>query len=103
MSDDYQRDLKRVRCTITEDSVMGTEQMGKPTVTEEGVAVCTYEPRGDFGLEGYQLNSNYLYQYMETALGEKYARVYPAAETKKSNYYETCRIGTFKRFFEPLN
>lgn len=63
--------------------------------TESGLATCIYEPRGDNGLEGYQLKGKYLYEFMERN-NKKWFRVYP----NESEYYETCSKQVFLRFFE---
>ena len=64
-------------------------------------AVCIFEPRGDHGLEGYQAGD--CYQAERVAKNEKhkqdYYRVWPA-ETTWPNYYETCSVGVFNKYFE---
>lgn len=70
-------------------------------VIESGTCVCVCEPRGDKGLEGYQLNDKYPYQLMyDTVKDVRYYRVYPVPEGKHSEYYETCGIKVFARYFE---
>lgn len=61
-----------------------------------GKARCIFEPRGDHGLEGYQLDEVYLYQECFDKKG-KYYRVFP---TKETDYYETCGPIIFKKYFE---
>ena len=46
------------------------------TLLHSGRVKCIYEPRGDYGLEGYQLDQFYDYEMFEKD-GKKYARVYP--------------------------
>jgi hypothetical protein len=63
-----------------------------------GKAVCTCEPRGCNGLEGYQLDNTYLYQVCFDKKG-KYYRIFP---TKELEYYETCGPMIFKKFFKEI-
>ncbi len=58
---------------------------------------CHYDPRGDHGLEGFQLNDVYKACLHERANGSGYFwRVWPDAKDK---YYETCTPAVFKRYF----
>lgn len=61
-----------------------------------GWCFCTYEPRGDNGLEGYAIGDRYYYQKMWSEHAGNYYRVYPTGGT----YYETCGTTVFKRFFQ---
>lgn len=63
-----------------------------------GKAKCIYDPRGDHGLEGYQLEGVYNFQVCYDKKG-KYYRVFPTEET---DYYETCGPIIFKRYFEEI-
>jgi hypothetical protein len=63
-----------------------------------GKCICIYEPRGDHGLEGYQLNDTYLFQICYDKKG-KYYRVFPTEET---DYYETCGPIIFKKYFKEI-
>jgi hypothetical protein len=73
------------------------------TLTSEpdilGKCICIYEPRGDHGLEGYQLNDTYLFQICYDKKGKKYYRVFPTEET---DYYETCGPIIFKKYFKEI-
>lgn len=63
-----------------------------------GSATCTYEPRGDHGLEGYQLGKSYKFEFVEHSQSRKrHCRVYPV---ESNPYYEVCGIVIFFRFFE---
>ncbi|HHF3053150.1 TPA: hypothetical protein ACPJ1H_003965 [Vibrio alginolyticus] len=66
---------------------------------EFGLAVCVFEPRGEKGLEGYQLGEQYAYRKMKSVTPGQppYYRVFP---TFDSDYYETCSTRTFNRFFK---
>ncbi|EOF9313059.1 hypothetical protein KW516_18750 [Vibrio fluvialis] len=65
---------------------------------EFGLAKCTFEPRGENGLEGYQCGCSYAYRKMKnTSKGTFYYRVFPVSG---SDYYETCSSNTFGKFFE---
>jgi len=57
---------------------------------------CIYEPRGDGGLEGYQLSEKY-YCYK---INNIYHRVYP---DESDGYYETCSKQTFNKYFKLLD
>lgn len=61
---------------------------------------CIYEPRGDNGLEGYQLGDQYDCEYIgeSPVSGMPYYRVYPTCDT----YYETCSVRTFRKYFKEV-
>ena len=62
-----------------------------------GLCICHYEPRGDNGLEGYQLGDKYIFIKMPAKHGIKtYVKVFPAG----IDYYETCGPMVFKRYFK---
>lgn len=74
-----------------------------PQQEETGICECIYEPRGDNGLEGFNIKEEYKYE-KKIRLGElggnsvkpkAYYRVYLDSE-----YYECCNSGVFKKFFE---
>jgi hypothetical protein len=55
------------------------------------------EPRGDHGFEGYQLGELYKFELIPAAANFKaYYRVWPVGE----DYYETCSVRTFNKYFE---
>lgn len=61
-------------------------------------AQCIYEPRGDHGLEGYQLDKLYDVELMsEDKDGKEYYRVYLFAERWE---WETCSKTIFNRYFK---
>jgi hypothetical protein len=63
-------------------------------------AKCILEPRGDSGLEGYNLGDTYHYQLMpKDKDGKPYARVWPVSG---DFYYETCSVSSFNKFFEEV-
>ena len=73
---------------------------------ETGRAICIYEPRGDHGLEGYQLNQEYTYakhfgpirnSANKTRLTDYY-RIYP--EGSFSSYYEIATPIDFNKYFK---
>lgn len=61
-------------------------------------AQCTLEPRGAYGLEGYQAGETYHCEYRTVGAVDKkpYFRVWPAAG---DDYYETCSPQTFHKYF----
>jgi hypothetical protein len=73
--------------------------MSKIKLISEGMAQCIYEPRGDCGLEGFDLDNHYKFENVkhETKGGEYY-RLYH----KDVDYYETCGPLEFKRYFLPI-
>jgi hypothetical protein len=58
-------------------------------------AICTFEPRGDKGLEGFDRGTEYRYQALKTNENKDYIRVY-----HDNTYYETCGVNTFKKYFK---
>lgn len=64
-----------------------------------GKCRCIYDPRGDHGLEGFQLNEIHLFQVCYDEKG-KYYRVFPNEEI---DYYETCGPIVFKKYFEVIH
>ncbi len=68
-------------------------------IIREGEAICKVEPRGDNGLEGYQRDDKYRFQYMDKDKnGKPYYRVYPESSDGET-YYETCGPNIFREFF----
>ena len=62
--------------------------MSAPLITDF-VAVCHNEPRGDFGLEGYQRGESYRCQHVKDGdVRPPYYRVEPEAER---DYYECAQ------------
>lgn len=60
------------------------------------VAVCHNEPRGDFGLEGYQRGESYRCQFVKDGEGRPpYYRIYPGTD----DYYECATPRSVTRFF----
>ena len=63
--------------------------------------ICMFEPRGNNGLEGFALNQKYFFEFLpKDKNGKPYYRVYPDAN---SNYYETCGVKVFNRYFKKIN
>lgn len=60
-------------------------------------AVCICEPRGDHGLEGFQLNQEHKAQHVVGPLGNRYWRVWPDA---RDRYYEICSERAFSKYFK---
>ena len=67
---------------------------------KQGTAKCIYEPRGDSGMEGFQLNEIYKFKLMEDNAGQ-YIRVF-VGSLDYPNYYETCTKTAFKKHFEEI-
>ena len=74
-------------------------------IISDGICECVYEPRGNGGLEGYNLGEHYPFQRCENEGGE-YIRVFPVQlddsdplKVSWENYYECCGTGTFKKHF----
>lgn len=68
----------------------------EPIVTEL-VAVCHHEPRGEFGLEGYQRGNSYRCEFVHTEYPRpRYYRVFPGSP---DDYYECAVPRTFTKFF----
>jgi hypothetical protein len=66
-----------------------------PLVTDL-VAVCHHEPRGDFGLEGYQRGETYRCQHVKDGDGRPpYYRVYPGED----DYYECASPRSVTKYF----
>lgn len=66
---------------------------------KNGLAECIFEPRGDNGLEGYQLGQ--LHKFEAMFGGQKnrhYFRIYP--DKNDDTYFETCGTTLFKRYFK---
>ncbi len=64
---------------------------------------CVYEPRGDHGLEGYNLGDVYRYETKRDNDGTEYVRVYPQDDPfELGKYYETCSVSNFNKYFEKV-
>lgn len=67
-------------------------------ILDSGRCKCVYEPRGDYGLEGYQINEFYNFERKENYISAQYFRVYP---DKNFPYYgENCTVRAFSKFFK---
>ena len=65
------------------------------------ICICISSPMGRNGLESYDQGETYRYERREKDKnGRPYYRVYP---DKNSNYYETCGVMIFKKFFKHQN
>jgi len=65
-------------------------------IISEGKARCIKEPRGDYKLEGYNLNDDYKFQQCDKDKnGKAYIRVFPS-----DDFYETCSTSTFSKYFK---
>lgn len=75
------------------------------TILDTGTCTCIFEPRGDCGLEGYFLNNNYRYEYIQqhkqNMKDKKYYRVYPTSDHNEyaPDYYECCSRANFNKYF----
>ncbi len=64
----------------------------------EKVAICINEPRGDYGLEGYQRGESYRCECVDPEYPRPcYFRVYPSPE--HPDYYECAIPRHFTRYF----
>lgn len=66
-----------------------------------GIAECIFEPRGDAGLEGYELGRTYKFERcrrdsVKASRAGYYYRVWPT----DGDYYECCGPNQFKTFFK---
>lgn len=59
-----------------------------------GLCTCIREPRGEHGLEGFNIGDSYQYEVCENDLGVVYYRIY-----HRPDYYETATPPSFRRFF----
>ena len=71
-----------------------------------GKCICVYEPRGDYGLEGYQLGDEHPYQLKKSKDGKKYYKVFPITVKEMERkgmedpiYGECCTSNQFKKCF----
>ena len=76
---------------------METKQR-KQSVLSEGICECKFEPRGDYGLEGYQRNEKYSFERKECSEQGKYLRVSPINHP----FGDTMRVSTFNKIFTIL-
>jgi hypothetical protein len=100
---DIETDLNEER---SHEKSMFTKLKSSWTEIERGIAICTYEPRGQkyySCLEGFQLNQKYRYQAIKDAVGVFYV-MYPTEYEPDSgvfeHYYERCSVRTFKKCFK---
>lgn len=71
-------------------------------IIENGSCECIYEPRGDFGLEGFSLNTIYKYELrVEPKIG-LYYKVFPNDPFIPS-YGSTCTNKAFRKCFKIVN
>lgn len=69
-------------------------------ILDSGKCVCIDEPLGECGLEGYTKSDSYHYQHMSRDRnGKEYMRVYHNLESYP-DFYETCGVKDFHRFFK---
>ncbi len=69
------------------------------TILESGHCICKYEPRGDYGLEGYQLNEMYRYEVRHNDKDGTYYKVFPDKHLTPL-YGETCSKKQFNKCFD---
>lgn len=67
-------------------------------ILKTGLCECIREPRGEHGLEGYQLEQFYRYEFKRNKEGQEYYKVFP--DSMFTSYGETCSRITFKRHFK---
>lgn len=82
-------------------------------IISHGRCQCLNEPRGDNGLEGYQLGLTYRFEEVRLK-GKRHFRVYPGTEQRMgrrttpeglvadTEYYETCGPKIFNRHFQKV-
>lgn len=70
----------------------------EPVITEM-VAICHHEPRGDFGLEGYQRGETYRCQFVVSGnhAMPPYYRVFPESA---GDYYECASPRSITKYFQ---
>ena len=61
----------------------------------EYVAICVQEPRGEYGMEGYQRGQSYRCQFVEGG-HPRYYRIFPG---EPADYYECAIPRHFCKFF----
>ena len=66
-----------------------------PVLTSIGYCDCICEPKGDFGMEGFQLNERYVFHEFE-----KHYAIFPAVNRR---YSEGIPKRTFKRYFRIMS
>jgi len=80
-------------------------------IISRGIACCKREPRGNNGLEGYLLGTNYMFERAENKTGA-YIRVFGipmnTGEIEPTSFtppfsYETCGVGAFRKFFDIIS
>jgi hypothetical protein len=77
---------------------MANTQRQPAQVIRKGVCKCIAEPSGEGGLEGFNINDDYDYEFMDRDKNDRpYYRLY-----LQEDYYETCGKGTFNKFFEEI-
>lgn len=69
-------------------------------ILKTGLCECIYEPRGDHGLEGYQLNEFYRFEFKRNKEGQEYYKVFP--DKMFTAYGETCSRISFKKYFKEI-
>lgn len=67
-------------------------------VLHSGRCKCIYEPRGDYGLEGFQLNKFYDYEMRESPKYGKYFKI-NCGDVFNPTYGQTCTPRAFNKFF----
>lgn len=70
-------------------------------ILESGISACINEPRGDNGLEGFQLNEIIKYERVETET-DNYYRVW-SQSWEKDEYKEICSTVIFSRYFTKIS
>lgn len=71
----------------------------KYKLLHRGRCKCVYEPRGDYGLEGYQLNLFYDYEMRQSEQHGRYYKV-NCNDKLSPGYGQTCTPRAFNKFFE---
>lgn len=66
--------------------------------THTGICECINEPRGDHGLEGYQLGEFYKYDLRVSGCGKTFYKIYP--DKNFASYGENCSRKHFNQFFK---
>lgn len=65
-----------------------------------GNCECIREPRGNYGLEGYQLGQEYRWQSIRLKSGQNSMRVFPEHNI---DYSELCSLNVFNKHFKRLS
>ena len=72
-------------------------------VVSEGLCTCKWDPRGDYGLEGYQIDEEYSFERKECSEQGKFVRV-TSISIEESGFFnhpfgDAMKVSTFNKIF----